>query len=81
MLTDAFVQAWAPRRAVRVLRGGMGQSEGALHAVPVVRHREAAPDGGRLRGTLRVLLAQSEKDAKLAQKLGQLQPFIAVFPH
>jgi hypothetical protein len=22
----------------------------------------------------------SEKDAKLAQKLGQLQPFIAVFP-
>jgi hypothetical protein len=23
----------------------------------------------------------SEKDAKLAQKLGQLQPFIAVFPH
>ena len=24
--------------------------------------------------------AKSEKDAKLAQKLGQLQPFIAVFP-
>jgi hypothetical protein len=24
--------------------------------------------------------AQSEKDAKLAQNLGQLQPFIAVFP-
>ena len=24
--------------------------------------------------------AQSEKDAELAQKLGQLQPFLAVFP-
>jgi hypothetical protein len=27
-----------------------------------------------------VMRPSSEKDAKLAQKLGQLQPFIAVFP-
>ena len=25
--------------------------------------------------------AESENDAELAQKLGQLQPFLAVFPH
>ena len=33
--------------------------------------------------TPRAVIAEggcSEKDAKLAQKLGQLQPFIAVFP-
>jgi hypothetical protein len=31
-------------------------------------------------GQVRVPLPASEKDAKLAQKLGQLHPFLAVFP-
>jgi hypothetical protein len=37
------------------------------------------PSEPRLRRHGRVVGRQSEKDAKLAQKLGQLQPFIAVF--
>jgi hypothetical protein len=32
------------------------------------------------RPQLRELAGCSEKDAKLTQKLGQLQPFVAVFP-
>jgi hypothetical protein len=34
----------------------------------------------RLLGPLRAGLGAGEKDAKLAQKLGQLQPFLAAFP-
>jgi hypothetical protein len=47
--------------------------------------RETRPS--QWRSTLRFVSAasglvepQSEKDAKLAQKLGQLQPVVAVFP-
>ena len=46
--------------------------------------RKAAPESTRKRRRPEAepgaAFAPSEKDAKLAQKLGQLQPFIAAFP-
>ena len=57
------------RRLTRLLLGA-GRLGGQLDPAPAhPLHVVAAGD------------AASEKDAKLAQKLGQLQPFIAVFPH
>ena len=56
---------------------------------PPVHVHERAPAGARQRGAGRDgglanydgrPRPRSEKDATLAQKLGQLQPFIAVFP-
>ena len=53
----------------RLLGGGCTESRGR-------------DDGGTAvpAGHERLLGDQSEKDAELAQKLGQLQPFMAAFP-
>ena len=48
-------------------RAGGGASRARVHAIRADRRRQRGPWG-------------SGKDAKLAQKLGQLQPFTAVFP-
>jgi hypothetical protein len=57
----------AAHQAARGLHGGPGGEGGAGAGCVAARGRGG--DGG-----------QSEKDAKLAQKLGRLQPLTAVFP-
>ena len=59
------------RKGLPVLQGCGGARAGAVAEV-AARLGAAEPQGAR---------GASEKDAKLAQNLGQLQPFTAVFPH
>ena len=56
--------------------GGGARSSGVTRAPGAV----PGPQSGRRARWRGAGLGQGEKDAKLAQKLGQLQPFIAVFP-
>ena len=66
-------------------RGGVHPSAFALRSASTVAHlaaggsRAAGGLGGMREGTLSPARC-SEKDAKLAQKLGQLSSFMAVFP-
>ena len=69
--------------------GGGGLPRSCGHATVMVQAHAVPPPlaiadlfsyGGSVRAPRALTSCKSEKDAKLAQKLGQLQPFIVVFP-
>ena len=70
----------APREPQRSKRVRPGDHTSRIHLVRL--HRISSWNNRSARASLMAhCRRQSDKDAKLALKLGQLQPFIAVLPH